>query len=297
MLFLAGIEKLPREKILDLLTFLDGPGVTTYMTDNISKFVNNILPSNWQTKSRSIEESLEKKRQELDKFKDEQLRIELKNWFSRSSGVSKEDLDDPEKIARACLQKTAETLGMKGDFRDVSGLERVIVERYMRNIGDKIEEMMLQMEPENLDKFPDRFREELNKYSFIDTEHLLSQINFKGSTSKSISDSIKKTLIAGAGIGLVKSMGFSAFIMLSSAIASAGGLIGITLPFFVYTGASSILSFLLGPAGFGLIFMGLGSQSIWKANERILRERMLLAIIVMHAFMIESMQEKKLLKN
>ena len=86
---------------------------------------------------------------------------------------------------------------MKGNFKDVKGLERVIVERYMRNIGDKIEEIMLQMEPDNLDKFPDRFREELNKYSFIDTEHLLSQIDFKGSTSKSISDSIKKTLIAG----------------------------------------------------------------------------------------------------
>ena len=43
MLFLAGIEKLPRERLLDLLTFLDGPGVTTYMTDNVTKFVNNIL--------------------------------------------------------------------------------------------------------------------------------------------------------------------------------------------------------------------------------------------------------------
>ena len=100
MLFLAGIEKLPRERLLDLLTFLDGPGVTTYMTDNVTKFVNNILPSNWQTKSRSLEDSLEKKRQELDKFKDEHLRIELKNWFSKSSGVSKEDFEDKTKISQ-----------------------------------------------------------------------------------------------------------------------------------------------------------------------------------------------------
>ena len=33
------------------------------------------------------------------------------------------------------------------------GLEKVIVERYMRKIGDRIEEMILQVEPENLDKF------------------------------------------------------------------------------------------------------------------------------------------------
>ena len=87
-------------------------------------------------------------------------------------------------------------------------------------------------------------------------------------------------------------MGFNAFIVLSSAIASAGGLLGITLPFFVYTGASTVLSFLLGPAGFGLLFMGFGGQSIWKANERILRERMLLAIVVMHAMIIESGKDK-----
>ena len=177
---------------------------------------------------------------------------------------------------------------MKGEFKNILGLEKVIVERYMRKIGDRIEEMILQVEPENLDKFPEKFKEELKKYSFVDTEHLLSQINFKELTSDSISESIKKTLIAVAGIGLINSMGFSAFIVLSSAIASAGGLIGITLPFFVYTGASWILSFLLGPAGFSLIFMGIGGQSLWRGNEWIQRERMLLAIVVLHAILVET---------
>ena len=74
-------------------------------------------------------------------------------------------------------------------------------------------------------------------------------------------------------------MGFSAFILLSSAIASMGGILGITLPFFVYTGASTVLSFLLGPAGFSLIFMGISGQSIWRGNERIQRERMGIGLI------------------
>ena len=177
---------------------------------------------------------------------------------------------------------------MKGQFKNMPGLEKVIVERYMRKIGDRIEEMMLQVEPENLNQFPEKFRAELKKYSFVDTNHLLSQMNFKELTTEGISESINKTLIAGASIGLIKSMGFSAFIMLSSALASVGGLIGISLPFFVYTGASNILGFLLGPAGFSLIFMGIGSQSIWRGNERIQRERMLLAIIVLHAILIEN---------
>ena len=41
-----------------------------------------------------------------------------------------------------------------------------------------------------------------------------------------------------------------------------------------------------------MLFMGFGGQSIWKANERILRERMLLAIVVMHAMIIESGKDK-----
>ena len=68
---------------------------------------------------------------------------------------------------------------MKGDFKNMPGLEKVIVERYMRKIGDRIEEMILQVEPENLDKFPEKFKEELKKYSFVDPDYLLSQINFK----------------------------------------------------------------------------------------------------------------------
>ena len=287
MIFFTAIEKMDRENMLDLLIFLEGPGVTSYMTESLNKFMN-VLPKGISNlmPSKGIQQDLDEKRLELNDYTDERLQRNLKNWFYENSGLSKKNRSDLN-VAKACLQKTAETLEMKGDFKNMPGLEKVIVERYMRKIGYRIEEMILQVEPENLDKFPEKFKEELKKYSFVDPDYLLSQINFKELTSESISETIKKTLITGASIGLIKSMGFSAFILLSSAIASMGGILGITLPFFVYTGASTVLSFLLGPAGFSLIFMGISGQSIWRGNERIQRERMLLTIVVLHAILIE----------
>ena len=128
---------------------------------------------------------------ELNDYTDKRLQRNLKDWFYENSSLSKKNRSDLN-VAIACLQKTAETLEMKGDFKNMPGLEKVIVERYMRKIGDRIEEMILQVEPENLDKFPDKFKEELRKYSFIDPDYLLSQINFKEITSESISETIKK---------------------------------------------------------------------------------------------------------
>ena len=42
MIFLTAIEKMPRESLLDLLTFLEGPGVTSYMTESLNKFMSNL---------------------------------------------------------------------------------------------------------------------------------------------------------------------------------------------------------------------------------------------------------------
>ena len=43
-----------------------------------------------------------------------------KNWFFENSGLSKKNRSDLN-VAKACLQKTAETLEMKGDFKNMPG--------------------------------------------------------------------------------------------------------------------------------------------------------------------------------
>ena len=111
MIFFTAIEKMVRENMLDLLIFLEGPGVTSYMTESFNKFMN-VLPKGISSliPSKSIQQDLDEKRQELNDYTDKRLQRNLKDWFYENSSLSKKNRNDLN-VAKACLQKTAETLG------------------------------------------------------------------------------------------------------------------------------------------------------------------------------------------
>ena len=90
MIFLTAIEKMHRESMLDLLTFLEGPGVTTYMTDSLDKFIT-VLPKGISSlmPSKTIQNDLDEKRIQLNDYTNEKLGKLLKNWFFENSGISK----------------------------------------------------------------------------------------------------------------------------------------------------------------------------------------------------------------
>ena len=90
MIFLTAIEKMNRASILDLLTFLEGPGVTSYMTESLNKFMN-VLPKGISNlmPSKTIQQDLDEKRLEFNDYTDKRLQKNLKNWFFENSGPSK----------------------------------------------------------------------------------------------------------------------------------------------------------------------------------------------------------------
>ena len=78
MIFLIAIEKMDRESILDLLTFLEGPGVTSYMTESLNKFMN-VLPKGISNlmPSKTIQQDLDEKRLEFNDYTDKRLQKNL----------------------------------------------------------------------------------------------------------------------------------------------------------------------------------------------------------------------------
>jgi hypothetical protein len=50
--------------------------------------------------------------------------------------------------------------------------------------------------------------------------------------------------------------GFGTYVAMSTAMSSAAGAIGVTLPFVAYTTAATALSIALGPVGLGVIGIG-----------------------------------------
>jgi hypothetical protein len=77
--------------------------------------------------------------------------------------------------------------------------------------------------------------------------------------------------IAGIGAalsGIVGFAGFSAYTALTSFVASTAGLIGVTLPFGVYTGLTSGLAMLTNPLVLGAGFLVFGGVMVSGANAR-----------------------------
>ncbi len=77
--------------------------------------------------------------------------------------------------------------------------------------------------------------------------------------------------IATLGIGLtslVTIFGFSAYTTLTTLIASFAGVFGLTLPFGLYMGATSLLAFLTSPFGW-ISFLALGGLIIWRKRKEI----------------------------
>ena len=89
--------------------------------------------------------------------------------------------------------------------------------------------------------------EMVNKLNSLSPEEL-NEFKDKMNISDITNDSVKKILLGG-GIysmfaGAVSFVGFPAYLFLSSFIGGISSIIGITLPFGVYTGATSMMAFL-----------------------------------------------------
>ena len=133
-------------------------------------------------------------------------------------------------------------------------LERVIFEHWMQYLIEKLRE--------ELEKHPDKFDEiakSLDEYlTPEEKEQLLKVLKDKGLVSKEISTLQGKALLeailtASSGVGVLLGLGgagFVVYLVLTKTIHIIfTQLLGITLPFVVYTTATRALSLLLGPPG------------------------------------------------
>tara|TARA_A100001015_G_C14917962_1_gene683116 strand:- start:333 stop:1211 length:879 start_codon:yes stop_codon:yes gene_type:complete len=291
--FLHGIEKAKKEQLVDLLTFLQGPGLVSVLADKSNRLLKIIPYFKKLNTSNYVEQKVIKLKTELSNEDTNELRNKIIYWFCKASGHKYKNRNDTSELSQKCLLKCVLCFGLSKNICDFERLEKVLVGRYLRRIGDQLEDLLLQTNPEQLDKFGIKLEEEFRKYGEIDKNHLINELKLDNLSNKTFINIFRDALVAGTGISLIKTLGFSTFIKMSSSIFAIGSTFGITLPFVYYTSASSLLSFLLGPVGFGLILIGLGSRRLVNLYSEINRERLLIAIVVLHAILIDSQSKKK----
>jgi len=66
---------------------------------------------------------------------------------------------------------------------------------------------------------------------------------------------------------------------------------GLTVPFAVYMSATSLLSFMLGPVGIGMVILGLGGNRLLNVRSSLTNERLIMAVVVLHSVVVESTKE------
>ncbi len=120
---------------------------------------------------------------------------------------------------------------------------------------------------------------------------LLKHMNVSG-----FSDSQKAALIAGTGAAAVTALsatvalsGFAFYTTMSTAIAASAGLLGVTLPFSVYAGASSTVAVLSGPIGWSIALVAGTGAAIGAAASNV--EKTTEFILALHSYKARRAEE------
>jgi len=106
------------------------------------------------------------------------------------------------------------------------------------------------------------FKKEFDKMSESEKEEYFKKLQADGLDKSQIS-----SLTAIATLGVAQASGFGIYLLASSTIATISSVLGIALPFALYTTVSSAISFIIGPVGF--LVMGFAVYKSFKDVKNI----------------------------
>lgn len=106
------------------------------------------------------------------------------------------------------------------------------------------------------------FKKEFDKMSDSEKEEYLKNIQIDGLDRNQIA-----SLTALTTLGAAQASGFGVYLLASSTIGAISSVVGITLPFTLYTTMSSAISFIIGPVGF--LVMGVAVYKSFKDVKNI----------------------------
>lgn len=114
------------------------------------------------------------------------------------------------------------------------------------------------------------FKTEYQKLSDIEKEQMAVEMEKAGLDRNQIA-----TLGGLSALGAAQLSGFGIYVLASSTVGAISSVLGITLPFAVYTGMSSAISFVIGPLGFlvmgVMLYRSFRHVKSWEEAEEIFR--------------------------
>lgn len=256
--FLTGLLNTEKKNIAEYLATWDDLNVFSKTLDNTWDYVSQI----WRSKKEIDEENKSNFNRNVRRFlrKGEKYNNDLyKSKFYLHTCLQEQfaeifEIHYPEKISSQkelddyCIELEKEAVNFQrelshdeDEMKDFDGDNFVDLRKYFLEI------MVDQFKDLNNEKQKKILEEMVSKLNSLSPEEL-NEFKDKMKINNITNDSVKKILLGG-GIysmfaGAVGFVGFPAYLFLSSFIAGISSIVGITLPFGFYMGASSIMAFL-----------------------------------------------------
>ena len=246
--FLTGLLNTEKKNIAEYLATWDDLNVFFKTLDNAWDFVSQV----WQSETETNLENETAFRKKVDDYLNTRskygLHVSLYRRFIDIFDIEHGKISSQKELDDYCieLEKKAvefqEELSSEEDkMKDFDGENFVDLRKYFLEI---MVDQFKEMDNEKQKKILEEMVKKLNTLSPEELNEFKNKMNISDITDESV-----KKILLGGGIysmfaGAVGIIGFPAYIFLTSFIGGISSIIGITLPFGVYTGATSIMAFL-----------------------------------------------------
>ncbi len=292
MLFMLGIDRLPREDKVMLLTQLDiltgwnilhegSSGTLMKSKHTVLQATNRVLrrPKEIEEPTvRVLQKKLEERRLVVDRMTQREIDMRIRDHLVVLAGV--DSRKDNTAIARGILYRAARSLKLKPEeYRDLVSLENQIYMDAVSVISKEIKKRVNTMTSEQQIAFEQLVRQELNRLSTAEQDAIRTFTGLDELSSQSLIRFFKTTSSTAMAQLVLGSFGFGAYLFLSTMIKSISLLFGTTFSFATYTTAATMLSFTLS-SWFLLLVAVFSAGFMFKGTGNALKDQLARMIVV-----------------
>ncbi|AGX43109.1 hypothetical protein [Clostridium saccharobutylicum] len=277
-----GLQKLDDNVIIDNIAMLEAvnmgnviKGYGTTVANKGAKVINSIggffgkNPNVKVVEEKKIEDYILEEKNKIVNLNRSQLDHKLIDALKEK--VNMDGVQSNDAISAYIINLVADYLNISENLT-VAQKADGIYRRYLEKLLSSIQKELGSQNEEEAEKTIKEIEKNVKNISESDKEKLKEVLEIENLTGNEIRNVLMKAGTPALIIGAMSASGFGAFMALTTIIhAVFTTIMGITIPFAVYTGATSALSFILGPAGIAFI----AGTTVWqftKGNKKLKNE-------------------------
>lgn len=196
--------------------------------------------------------------------------VEVKLRLALADLAQKPPTAKPDQIASSLVERAAKSLPIdRQQFPDPIALGEEIFSQHVQAEWERIQRSCSKMTPQSEAELTQHLQQVIANLSQAEREELSKTINVDQLSAAALLHFIKTTSAVALSQLIVNGFGFGAFLFMTTLLKSFSLLLGVTLPFGVYTAMTSTLSFLLGAPFFLLVTAATGGLTRRRLHSHI----------------------------